>query len=217
MYGTDARPAVLAERSGSGQNIWWAGATPLTNAGISAPGHIELLINVLGRPGERSVLWDEHYHGHTRSLWSYVVTTPVVYAGAQLAVVFAAALLTYSRRRWPVRAEHIESHGSPLEFVDSMGMLYHRANAAMGAIGTVRTRVRRLLLSACGLPPSVPDERLSQVAAERAGVSANELSALLLSTGEAAANPDLKSSEARMAAAALQRIAASVRAGRKNA
>ena len=72
IYGTDARPAIVAARFGKGWAIWWAGSTPLTNAGLAESRQIDLLVNVIGEPGEREVWWDEHYHGHSRSLLSYV-------------------------------------------------------------------------------------------------------------------------------------------------
>lgn len=206
VFGTPARPAVLAARFGEGEAIWWSESGPLTNAGISAPGHVELLVNVLGPPGRRAVVWDEHYHGHTRSLWSYVAGTPMPYAGAQLGLVFAAALLAYSRRRWPVRPQPVEPRSSPLEFVESMGSLYERARVSAGAVATVRGRVRRALVSACGLPSGVGDEPLSRAVAGRVSMDPAELQALLASSAAAAQDVDLEPGAARTAVEGLQKV-----------
>ncbi len=215
IYGTDARPAVLAARYGKGLAIWWAGSTPLTNAGISDTGHVELLLNVLGEPGERQVIWDEHYHGHSRSLLSYAAGTPAPFAAAQLGLVFLAALLTFSRRRWPVRGEYVEPRSSPLEFVDSMGMLYQRANTPAGAVATVRARVRRTIAAACGVPANVGDEHLSRAAASRTAIDAAYLEELLAGSARASSDPDLRTETARGIVRDLQDVAAAVRAARQ--
>src|SRR2546422_4760103 len=38
---------------GKGQVIWWAAATPLSNAGIRQRGNLNLFLNSVGPPGER--------------------------------------------------------------------------------------------------------------------------------------------------------------------
>ena len=215
VYGTDARPAIVAARFGKGSAIWWSGSTPLTNGGVAESRNIDLLVNVLGEPGEREVWWDEHYHGHSRSLLSYVKNTSLPFAGAQLGLVIVAALLAFSRRRWPIRAAYVEPRASPLEFVDSMGALYQRAGTSAGVVRTVRTRVRRLLASACGLPPGVPDEQLSLAAAPRVATEAGQLQALLASSAQAAGNPELSPDEARRVVEALQGMRMALRSGRR--
>ena len=208
VYGDAARPSVIVARFGAGRAVWWSGSTPLTNSGIGRDGHAELLANVAGPPSQRVVVWDEHYHGYTRSLWSYVAGTPVPFAGAQLALVFVAALLTFSRRRWPVRPQHVEPRTSPLEFVDSMGALYERAGAAAGSVETVRARVRRTLVSVSGLPPASMDEELSRGAAARTSLDPAELGDLLASSAEASRDPNLRPDDAWPIVAALQDLAA---------
>jgi hypothetical protein len=215
IFGTAERPAVAAARFGNGRAIWWAASTPLTNASITAPGHVDLLLNVLGPPGERVVVWDEHYHGHTRSFLSYLAGTPMPFAGAQLGLVLLMALLTFSRRRWPVRAQYVEPRTSPLEFVDSMGTLYDRANASTGAVATVRARVRRALVSACGLPSGASDEQLTHTAAARVSMDGPTLQAVLTSSAEAARNPNLSPADARTVVARLQRIGAALKSSRR--
>ena len=204
IYGTQARPAVLAGRFGTGQAIWWAGSTPLTNAGISAPGHVELLVNAIGPPDDRTVIWDEHYHGHTRSFWSYIAGTPMPFAGVQVLVVFVGGMLAFSRRRWPIRQPYVERRASPLEFVDSMGALYQRAGTAAGGVATVRTRVRRILLSACGLPGSVSDEQLSRAAAGRVSLAGPELLEILEDSARVAADGGVSAEGARRMIGRLQ-------------
>jgi hypothetical protein len=215
IYGTNARPAILAARIGKGTAIWWSGSTPLTNAGVAESRSIDLLVNVIGDPAGREVWWDEHYHGHSRSLASYVRGTSLPFAGAQLGLVMLAALLAFSRRRWPIRAAYAEPRASPLEFVDSMGALYQRANVAAGIVGTVRARVRRLLATACGLPPGTPDEHLSRAAGARAATPPARLQALLAASADAAANPNLRPQDARRLVAELQQVSRALRHGRQ--
>jgi hypothetical protein len=211
IFGTYARPAVLAARFGTGEAIHWTGSGPLSNGGVTAPGHARLLVNALGDPSSRTVLWDEHYHGLTRSLWSYIAQTPMPFAGAQLAFVFVCALLTFARRRSPVRPLPVVPRTSPLEFVESIGALYQRANAAPAAVATVRARTRRLLLAACRLPSTVPDDQLGRAAGERLGVAPAELQHQL-ETSARARNAALAPGAARAVIADLQRITARLRA-----
>ena len=101
-------------------------------AGSGARSHVELLVNTLGPAGTRTVLWDEFYHGHTRSFWSYLADTPFFFAILQLAAIVGVALFTYARRRRPIRERVLEPRTSPLEFIDTMGGLYERARASGG-------------------------------------------------------------------------------------
>jgi hypothetical protein len=111
----DARGAAVATAAiGRGRVIYWASALPVTNAAIDEPGHVELAINAIGPPLDRRVIWDERYHGHTRSAWSYTEGTPLPAALAQLGVLGAAAILTVSFRRRPLRAVPDPPRTAPL-------------------------------------------------------------------------------------------------------
>ena len=155
MYGSEQAPAALTTRLGKGRAIWWAGSAPLANGGIGRPSHVEFFVNTLGPAGTRTVLWDEFYHGHTRSFWSYLADTPFFFAILQLAAIVGVALFTYARRRRPIRERVLEPRTSPLEFIDTMGGLYERARASGAAVATVHAHVRRRLLAALGLPIGV--------------------------------------------------------------
>ena len=61
---TRAAPRSPPPGSAAAGSIYWASALPATNAAIDEPGHVELLVNAIGPPLDRRVLWDEHYHGH---------------------------------------------------------------------------------------------------------------------------------------------------------
>ncbi len=186
----DARgAAVTAARIGRGRVIYWASALPATNAAIDEPGHVELLVNAIGPPLDRRVLWDEHYHGHRRSAWSYASGTPLPAALAQIGVVALAAVVTVSFRRRPLRAVPDPPRTAPLEFVDTMGGLYERAGAATTAVAVALAHLRRRLIAVSGLPADADDASLSRHAAVRAGLPSDALAALIARARAAATGP----------------------------
>jgi len=185
----DARgAAVTTAKLGRGRVIYWVSALPATNAAIDEKGHVELLVNAIGPPLDRRVIWDERYHGHTRSAWSYTEGTPLPAALAQLGVLGAAAVLTVSFRRRPLRAVPEPPRTAPLEFVDTMGGLYERAGAATTAVAVALAHLRRRLGTIAGVPADADDARLARVAAPHAGLSAEALAGLL-ARARAAARP----------------------------
>jgi len=179
LFGTFEEPAVLLLRLGAGRVIWLASSGPLSNEHIAKRGHAEFLLNALGAPGDRAILWDEHYHGFARSFWSYMAGTPIAWGIAQLGVVSVLALLTFARRRGPIRVNDTVPRTSPLEFIDTMAGLYERSHAASAAVATARDRVRRLLASKSGLPVSSNDDRLASSLAQRPGVKVTAVAATL--------------------------------------
>ncbi len=213
VYGDAERTAVLAANIGKGRAVWIAAISPFTNEGIAREGHAELLSNVLGTPGDRTILWDEHYHGHSRSLWSYMAGTPLPYAVLQIAIVGALALVSLSRRRSPPRAVHDEVRSSPLEFIDSMGSLYERAGTATGAVATVYRRARRTLVEACGMPLSASNGQLAAAVSARSGWPPDRIEALLVAGERAANDPTLPPGEALSVTAGLQELAREARRG----
>lgn len=178
VYGPAHEPVVMRARIGAGQAVWWGGSTPLTNEAVGEASNFELLLNVLG-DGTRAILWDEHYHGHARSLWSYAAATPLPWLLAQSALLGLAAMLTWSRRPGPLRPRVVDPRTSPMEFVETMGGLYERAGAAAAAVETARRRLRRLLASSSGLALETPDEQLARAAAARTALDGDALSDLL--------------------------------------
>jgi hypothetical protein len=188
LYGASGEDVVLSARLGEGRIVWWAGSSPLTNEAIADAHNFELLLNVLGG-GERVILWDEHYHGYGRSLWSYAAGTPLPLAAAQLALLAVAALLTWSRRPGPIRPRVLDARTSPMEFVDTMGGLYERAAIAHAAVSAAARRLRRALAASSGLSADARDEQLATTAAERMGFSREALAALLQEADEPASDP----------------------------
>jgi hypothetical protein len=208
VYGEGDEAVVYTARFGGGRAVWWAGSTPLTNASLGAPGNLELLLNVVGPPGSREVLWDEHYHGYSRTFLSYVSGTPLPWVLAQLGLIGVAAVVTYSRRSGPVRARVVPPRTSAMEFVTTMGGLYERAGVSAAAVATARARVRRVLRGACGLPASVTDEDLARFAAPRLGVDVRSLADLLRVSHADNAGPQASPKQALEIIDRLQALAA---------
>ena len=208
VYGTHDDPGVLTVSMGSGRVIWWASSHPLSNAAIVAPGHLELLLNAIGAPAQRRVLWDEHYHGHRRSVWSYAVGTPVIWALVQVGLIGCVALFTFGRRYGPMRSRPIEPRTSTLEFIDTLGALYARARPVDAAVATARARVRRLLQLRAGLPASSSDDEIVSALAGRSRIDSAEVRTLLERSGIAARDPSTAQSEAVALVAKLQALAA---------
>lgn len=208
LYGTPARPAVLVASIGAGRAIWWAGSDPLLNGTISSPGHAELLLNVVGPPGGRRVIWSEYYHGHARSLWSYLADTPVVATLGQGMLLAVVALLTFGRRRGPVRPLSVEPRTSVLEFVDALAGLYRKAGAAAGAVEIGLTRTRRVLSGLARLPAGASDARLAAAASGSLGIPAEAVTETLRAADAAVARQDLSPAAALPIVQRLQALAA---------
>jgi hypothetical protein len=189
IYADSRGTAVAAAAIGKGRVIYWASALPSTNAAIDEPGHVELLVNAIGPPLDRRVLWDEHYHGHRRSALSYAAGTPLPAALAQIGLIGLAAIATVSFRRRPLRAVPDPPRTAPLEFVDTMASLYERAGATTAAVSVALAHLRRTLIGASGLPADVDDDRLAHAAAPRAGLSPQALAALLARARAATSGP----------------------------
>ncbi len=207
LFAVDAdRPLVVTGRIGAGRAAWWASPTPLANAHIGEADNLRLLLNVAGDPGARRVLWDEHYHGHSRTLWSYLVQTPLPWAGAQVVLVGLAAIATFSRRRGPVRAPRADGRTSPLEFIDMLGALYARAGAHRAAVAAALTRLTRAATVATGVPHDSSDDVIARAVASRTGVDPADVSARLAGARRAQHDPAVDPAAAIEIVSQLQRL-----------
>jgi hypothetical protein len=161
---------------GAGRVVWWAGSTPLTNAGISQSGNMNLFLDAMNVPANDSangapvqIYWDEYFHGERSSLWSYMQDTPVAWGVLQLGVLAVGVLFTFSRRSGPTVLPGSVSRLSPLEFVDTLGGLYERAKAEPAVVGIVYQRFRTLLTRQLRLPSTTEDVTLENAIRTRLG------------------------------------------------
>ena len=181
LYGAAEEPMVIVWRMGAGQLIWWAGCTPLSNAGITRDGNLQLLLNTVaddaGQP--LRVYWDEYFHGQRGTLWSYVAATPVAWGLLQILLVTLTVVFTYGRRSGPILEPGPVSRLSPLEFVTTMGGLYQKAKATSIPVETSYQLLRRRLTERLRLPPDTPNGVLAKAAGARLSMPEDELLASL--------------------------------------
>ena len=186
LYGDENAPVAVAWQIGDGELLWWAAPTPLSNAGISQTGNLNLVLNAVTFPQRSAdVYWDEYFHGERGSLWSYVAGTPVKWALVQFAILTAAILFTFSRRWGPVAQSRPVSRLSPLEFVDTLGGLYQRAGASSVATTVAYRHLRLNLTRRLGLPSAMPDDALAHTAGERLGWNIPQLTTTLQTAASA--------------------------------
>lgn len=146
--GDDA--VVVHYAVGKGEAIWWSSSLPLTNAGLHDDASLRLLLATVGEPG-RTVLFDEYFHGEKAGLWDAAKGLPLKWLFWQLVLIAVLLVLSFSRRKGPLRMPVTVPRTSPVEFAESMGHLYQRAGATSAATGMARRRLLRFLQVDCGV------------------------------------------------------------------
>lgn len=179
------KPVVVTYRYDKGQVIWWAGPLPLENSGIVRGDNLSLLLNSVG-PAGTHVLWDESLHNDSRSLWSFVEGTPVHLIWWQFGLVGALLLASYGRRSGPLRPDPAAPRASSLEFVKSLGALYHRAGATNTAVTIAYQRFRQDLEKYAGIEIALGAEQAARTIVHRFGYDGDGLSETMIA-GETAA------------------------------
>ena len=182
LYGEEGSPAVIRWKLGKGEVIWWAGPTPLTNAGITREDNLTFFLNSVSNwsaAKRYQIDWDEYFHGQRSSIWSYIGKTSLAWGGIQLAILALAVVFTFSRRSGPIYLPARVSRLSPLEFVDTLGGLYERAGAASSAVAISYQRLRSLLTRQLSLPSETPNAELAVAAEQRLGWKDSGLGELL--------------------------------------
>ena len=147
--GEDA--VVVSFPVGAGTVIWWAAATPLTNAGLHSDGNLRLLLASVGSR-DRTVYFDEFLHGMSESVWTTTRGTPLTAILIQTGCVALLLLFSFARGEGPHRALAQPPRASPLEFIESMGALYAKAGASQVAIGAAHRRLTEFLAQQGGVP-----------------------------------------------------------------
>lgn len=160
-YADGDRPVVVSYKVGKGEVIWWASSIPLTNAGISAAGNLALLLNSLGNR-DVHILWDEYFHGYRQTLGAYFSEPPLMFGLLQGLLLLVVVVLTFSRRSLPIHPLQENSRLSPLEFVETLGGLYHRAKATHAALEVPYMRFRTIVTRRLGLRTDVSADDLAR-------------------------------------------------------
>jgi Domain of unknown function (DUF4350) len=215
LYSDSNAVAIVSWKVGGGEILWWAGPTPLTNAGITHEDNLALFLNAVGAfPGGFSkIYWDEYFHGQRSSLWSYVEKTSLVWGLPQLGLVAFAIVFSLSRRRGPIYAPAEVSRLSPLEFVDTLASLYEKAGAASSALGVSYQRLRALLTRQLSLPAATPDAELGRAASQRFGWIEEDFTPLLQHVESSMRAEQLSPQQALRLIQRLERYASRIRVG----
>jgi len=145
---------VVSYHYGEGEAIWWSSPLPMTNRGLKEDASLKLLLASVGGP-DRSVLFDEYFHGERASLWDTAKGLPLRQIAWQCAVVALLLVLSFGRRNGPLRLPVRLPRSSPLEFAESMGRLYGKAGATQAAVDGARRRLLKFLEEQCGVPCEV--------------------------------------------------------------
>ncbi len=195
VSGTAKHAVVVSYRVGKGEILWWGSSSPLNNVGITRGSNLELFLNSIG-PRSTHILWDEYFHGSRRSVLSQPWGPALAWGGIQFGVVCLAIVFGFSRRSGPIRPLAQVSRLSPLEFVETLGGLYHRAQASPAALETMYQRFRYLLGKRLGLRNDITVEQMVRSARERLGYRDSDFLKVLDACEAATQNPDLRDSEA---------------------
>jgi len=145
---------VVSYHYGAGEAIWWSSPLPMTNRGLKEDASLKLVLASVGGP-DRSVLFDEYFHGERASLWDMAKGLPLRQIAWQCAVVALLLVLSFGRRNGPLRSPVRLPRSSPLEFAESMGRLYSKAGATQAAVDGARRRLLKFLEEQCGVPREV--------------------------------------------------------------
>jgi len=208
LYGDGEKEMVVKYKLGKGEIIWWASATPLTNAGLKEHGNLEFFLACLGRQPQTRILWDEYFHGHRRSLAASIESSPVKWIFLQFALFTLAILFTYSRRSGPISIPAGEIRLSPLEFVRTLGTLYKQADAASVAVAISNHRFRYWLTRRLGMASNASVDELERAVRERWDFQDTNFSATLRNCESAAYDNTMKPRAALQLVKALHDYAA---------
>ena len=160
LYGDGDRTVVVQYPFGKGEVLWWASATPLTNAGLKEPGNLEFFLACLGDQ-KNEILWDEYIHGYRQTLGASIVHSPAKWLFLQLVLLAIAVVATFSRRSGPIFVPGSVVRLSPIEFVQTLGSLYQRARTPSVAVDICYRRFRFWLTKRLGIAANASAEELA--------------------------------------------------------
>jgi len=137
---------------GKGEAVWWSSSTPMSNAGLKNDANLKLLLaSLYGDEGEgRAVLFDEYLHS-SHGGTSPTKGLPLRWLAVQAAAIFVLVVLSFSRRKGPLRLPVKLPRSSPVEFAESMGDLYAKAGATGAATAAAQRRLLRVLQREAGV------------------------------------------------------------------
>jgi len=210
LYGNEKRPVVVRYAYGEGTVFWWASATPLTNVGLKEPGNLEFFISCLGGK-ENLVLWDEYFHGYRHSEKAAKETRLLAGMLIQAGLLGLAVVWTFSRRSGPLRPSRPESRLSPLEFVETLGNLYHRVRASSVPVDVYYQRFMYWLTQRLGMSRNDSLEQIEQAMRSRWNFHDTEFTKILKECDAARYRADLPPGQALKLVRSLHLYAAQLK------
>jgi hypothetical protein len=199
LYGDGEHTLVVKYPYGRGEVLWWASATPLTNAGLKEQGNLEFLLACLGdqnndanHDAKNEILWDEYIHGYRETLGASIVHSPVKWLFAQMVLLALAVVATFSRRSGPICAPTTEIRLSPIEFVQTLGGLYQSAGSASIVVDICYRRFRYWLTRRLGVDGNTPAEELALAIRNRWGSIGEQFAATIRNCETARLDPYLQ-------------------------
>lgn len=190
LYGDGKHTLVVKYPFGRGEVLWWASATPLTNAGLKESGNLEFFLACLGDQ-KNEILWDEYIHGYRETLAASIAHSPVKWLFLQLVLLAVAVVATFSRRSGPTFVPASNVRLSPLEFVQTLGGLYQRAGTASVAVDICYRRFRFWLTKRLGIASNTSVEELASAVRGRWSLNDDHFLATMKHCKSASSDPFL--------------------------
>ena len=206
QYNCVDTPAVVEYDMGKGHVVWWAGPTPLENGSITRAANLNLFLNALGARDGHRFYWDESLHGELQSDWFYAQGPALTMLRWGLVAIALLIVLSFSRRRGPLRDFPQPVRTTPVEFLEALGSLYAEAGASATAVELAYDRFRRRVADLCGLSGApMPARELAAALRRRFPKIAADLEKDLVDCEEAIASDDLAPKRALALVQALAR------------
>jgi hypothetical protein len=152
--GKDA--VVVRYAVGKGEAVWWSSSTPMENGELKNDAGLKLLLASVG--AGRDVVFEESLYGAVKTLWDEAKGLPLSWLALQAALLFGLLVVSFSRRRGPVRSPMRLPRSSPVEFAASMGDLYEKAAASSAATEAAKRRLLRVLTREAGVAQGTIEE-----------------------------------------------------------
>ncbi len=202
----EGHAVVVSYTLGMGEVIWWASPLPLTNIGIRDKGNLDLLLYAVGK--DRRILWDEYFHSNHDPQHVGNYATVMRWGRWQLLLLGIALLFAYARRSGPVMPLARVSRLSPLEFVQTMGSVFHKADARLAPVEIAFARLQHIAARRLALRPNASSEEIAGAMQRRGYGVQQELAHALRAAQDAMDNPGLKESSALEHAGTIKRVLA---------
>jgi len=195
LYGDGDQTLVVKYPYGRGEVLWWASATPLTNAGLKEQGNLEFFLACIGG-AKGAIFWDEYIHGYRQTLGSSIAHSPVKWLALQLLLLGLAVVATFSRRSGPICKPASPVRLSPIEFVQTLGGLYETAGTASVAVDICYQRFRYWLTRRLGVASNISVADLEMAVRDRWAFVDDHFVAILRRCESAKGDPYLHPSAA---------------------